>query len=185
MRHTPGPPPPRYRSLNPAIAGISDRYRNLRVLATALVVLVALSPAAGAQAPAEPRASLTDIEDEVMCPVCGVPLELAIEAPQAQQQRDFIRRLIAQGRTKEEIKAALVAEYGEEVLAVPEDEGFDLVAWLVPGLAFVTAALLISLALRRWRRNQGSTANPEETAAAPDESADAERLDSDLARYDL
>jgi cytochrome c-type biogenesis protein CcmH/NrfF len=160
----------------------------------AAVILVALTTSvvvnSSSVGAAEPRASLTDIEDEVMCPVCGVPLELAIEAPQAQQQRDFIRRLIARGRSKEEIKAALVAEYGEEVLAVPDDEGFDLVAWLVPGLAFAAAALLIAIALRRWRRNQRSAERSGDDATSSGDSAvkgsaDAERLDSDLARYDL
>jgi len=134
----------------------------------------------------EPRASLTDIEDEVMCPVCGVPLELAIEAPQAQQQRDFIRRLINEGRSKEEIKDALVAEYGEEVLAVPGDEGFDLAAWVVPGAAFAIAALAIVIALRRWRRDSGADGPPDGDASpAAAEAADGKRLDSDLARYDL
>jgi cytochrome c-type biogenesis protein CcmH len=148
-----------------------------------VVALIALSTTAGAQ---EPRASLTDIEDEVMCPVCGVPLELAIEAPQAQQQRDFIRRLINQGKTKEEIKDELVAEYGEEVLAVPGDEGFDLAAWVVPGAAFVIAAGAIGIGLRRWRRNAGSEKPPGDgDPPAAGDASDAERLDSDLARYDL
>ena len=68
-----------------------------------------------------------------MCPVCGVTLELATESPQAIQERDFIRKLIAQGLTKDEIKDRLVAEFGPEVLAEPGDSGFDLAAWLVPG----------------------------------------------------
>ncbi|MGZ5336216.1 MAG: cytochrome c-type biogenesis protein, partial [Solirubrobacterales bacterium] len=76
-------------------------------LAAAIAAVVLLAPAASAQ-----EASLTDIEDEVMCPICGTLLELS-EAPQAERQRDLIRRLIAQGRSKEEIKEALVAEYGE------------------------------------------------------------------------
>ena len=132
----------------------------------------------------EPKTSLPDIEDEVMCPICGVTLELAVEAPQAQQEREFIRRLIAEGKTKEEIKDALVAEYGPEVLAVPEAEGFDLAAWLVPGAAIVVAAIAILVGLRRWRgdaRRPGGPAEP--PAEKPLDPDDARRLDDDLARY--
>ena len=93
--------------------------------------MLALPAAAAAQ---EPQTSLPDIEDEVMCPICGVTLELATEAPQAIQEREFIRERIAEGQTKDEIKDALVAEFGPEVLAVPEAKGFDLAAWLVPGV---------------------------------------------------
>jgi cytochrome c-type biogenesis protein CcmH/NrfF len=121
-----------------------------------------------------------------MCPICGVTLELAIDAPQAQQERAFIRRLIAEGRTKEEIKDALVAEYGDEVLAIPEGEGFDLAAWLVPGAAIVAAGAAIVVGLRRWRGQAGGPDGPAEPAAErPLDPDDAKRLDSDLSRYEL
>ena len=118
--------------------------------AAAVVALVlAMAPPAVAQ---EPQTTLPDVEDEVMCPVCGTTLELASDSQQAIREREFIRGLIAEGRSKEEIKAALVAEFGDEVLALPDDEGFDLAAWLVPGVAIVAAAIAIFVALRRWRR---------------------------------
>ena len=99
----------------------------------------------------DPRTNLPDIEDEVMCTICGTLLELS-EAPQADRQRALIRRLIDRGLTKEEIKDRLVAEYGSEVLATPGDEGFDLVAWVVPALAIALAAGAIGFfALRRLR----------------------------------
>jgi cytochrome c-type biogenesis protein CcmH len=125
----------------------------------------------------EPRASLPDIEDEVMCTVCGTPLELS-ESPQAERQRALIRRLIDEGRDKEEIKDALVAEYGPEVLATPGDEGFDLSAWIVPALAFAAAAALIALALIRWRREG------EPPAAERIDPDDAARLADDMARHE-
>ncbi len=115
------------------------------------LVALAIPPAAAAQTP-EPQTSLPDIEDEVMCIVCGVVLEHAIDAPQAIQEREFIRDLIAQGLTKDEIKDRLVDEFGSEVLAIPEASGFDLAAWLVPGVAIVVAGGAIFVGLRRWRR---------------------------------
>lgn len=154
-------------------------------LVVTLVAAVALSLPAASFAQ-EPQTSLPDIEDEVMCIVCGVPLEHAPEAPQANQERDLIRQLIAAGLTKEEIKDHLVAEYGEEVLATPGDSGFDLVAWVVPGAAIVVAGGAIFVAVRRWRRagttpNGGGSAVPEPVPS----NEETKRLDADLARYDL
>ena len=87
-----------------------------------------------------------------MCPVCGTPLALATEAPQAQRQRELVERLIADCRSKEEIKTRLVAEFGDEVLALPDDEGFDLAAWVVPGVGVLLGAAGVALAALRWRR---------------------------------
>ena len=122
-----------------------------------------------------------------MCIVCGVPLELAIDAPQAIQERDLIRSLIARGMTKDEIKDRLVAQYGDRVLAVPSDSGFDLAAWLVPAGAIVFAAGLIFFALRRWRRDGGEDGDGPEGPPAGDDldPDDSKRLDADLARYEL
>jgi cytochrome c-type biogenesis protein CcmH len=136
-------------------------------------------PLAGPAEPPEARTSLADVEDEVMCPICGTTLQLS-QSPQADRERAFIQRLIAEGRTKEEIQDALVAEYGPEVLALPESEGFDLAAWLVPGLAILAAAVGIVVGLWRWRRARCDA--PATPALDP---AEGERLDSDLARYDL
>jgi cytochrome c-type biogenesis protein CcmH len=166
-------------------------WRDSRVtLAAAIAALAVAAPAvaqendsspplAGPAEPPQARTSLADVEDEVMCPICGTTLQLS-QSPQADRERAFIQRLIAEGRTKEEIKDALVAEYGPEVLALPESEGFDLAAWLVPGLAILAAALGIGVGLWRWRRARRHA--PTTPALDP---ADGERLDSDMARYDL
>jgi len=98
--------------------------RAVRILAATLALTV-LMPATAIAQQAPP--SLPDIEDEVMCPTCGFSLALS-ESPQANQIRDLIRQLIDEGLTKEQIKDALVVEYGPEVLASPETSGFDLAA---------------------------------------------------------
>ena len=72
-----------------------------------------------------------------MCPVCGTTLELASDSPQAIREREFIRGLIAEGRTKEEIKDALVAEFGEEVLATPTTRASTWWRGSCPDLAIV------------------------------------------------
>ena len=151
--------------------------RALAGLVTALV----LAGAPGALAPDCPRASLGDVEDEVMCPVCGTPLNLAEEAPQAERERAFIQRLIDRCQSKDQIKHALVAQFGERVLALPGDQGGDdlgdVLVYVVPALAILLAAAGIAVGASRWRRRRGPSAS-----AAP---VTSKRLDSDLERYDL
>jgi cytochrome c-type biogenesis protein CcmH len=154
----------------------------VRGAAALAALLVALAASSGATAAG---ASLADIEDEVMCTICGTTLQLS-SSPQAERQRAFINDLIAQGRSKDEIKAALVDEYGPEVLAVPSDEGFDLLGgWILPVIAVLTGATLVLLAAGRWRRDQRrADAAAAPTPAADPESDDERRLREDLRRYD-
>jgi cytochrome c-type biogenesis protein CcmH len=141
-------------------------------------VLVALVLVLGLTAAAEPQATLPDIEDEVMCVECRTALNVS-SAPVADQERAFIRARIAEGMTKEQIKAALVEEYGPDVLAEPGGGGFDLAAWLVPGALVALAGAGVVLLAGRWRRT------PEHEAAGPELDADdARRLDAELTAFD-
>jgi cytochrome c-type biogenesis protein CcmH len=154
--------------------------RRLALLAALFALAGAVAAPAGA---AQPEVNINDIEGEVMCPVCGTLLALA-ESPQAQREKAFIGRLIGEGKTKAEIKDALVAQYGDAVLALPQDSGFDLSAYVVPIVAFVLAALALGFGVYRWRRSGGPPDDRPPTARGPTE-AERERLDADLARYDL
>jgi cytochrome c-type biogenesis protein CcmH len=150
-----------------------------RMLLVALAVFAALAPTASAT---EPRASLIEIEKQVMCPVCGTLLQLA-ESPQAQREKAFIRRLIAEGKTEDQIKDALVAEYGNGVLALPQGSGFSLSAYVVPIVAFIVAVIALAFGVLKWRRAGGD--DPRDPEATGPRGDDAERLNADLARYDL
>jgi cytochrome c-type biogenesis protein CcmH len=142
-------------------------------------LLVGGVPAFG-QAALQPRASLPDIEDEVMCPTCGVPLINAF-SPQAEKERRFIRREIARGKTKAEIKDALVSEFGRTVLAVPRGHGFDLTAYVVPVAAIALAATALAGGIVRRRRRGSAAATPDADLS----SAETTRLERELSRYDL
>ena len=144
----------------------------MRVL-LALVLLLSLTAAA------EPKTTLPDVEDEVMCPVCGTPLNLATDAPQARRERVFIQGLVEQCKSKSQIKTALAAEFGDRVLAVPDDEGFGLTAYLVPALGLLLAIGGVTLAAMRWRRTPRADGAP---GPEPDP-RDSGRLDADLERY--
>jgi cytochrome c-type biogenesis protein CcmH len=142
----------------------------------ALVALVATTSVGAAT-----KTSVAEIEGEVMCPICGTLLELS-ESPQAQRERAYIAKLLVAGKSKAEIKDALVAQYGPSVLAVPKASGFDLSAYLVPAIAIVFAVALVGFSVVRWRRDGGRSGGG---AASAPQGADAERLEADLSRYDL
>lgn len=148
--------------------------------AGALLALVLALGAPAAASAAQPRASLVDIEDEVMCVTCKIPLNIA-QGPQPDRERELIRRLIAEGRTKQQIKAALVAEYGANVLALPERGGVGLTAYAVPLALLALLVAGLALLLPRWR-GRARDAPAAQPAAALD-GPDARRLDDDLARY--
>ena len=152
-----------------------------RVALLAVLALVAFPAAAAAQDC--PKTTLGDIEDEVMCPVCGTPLGLASEAPQAQRERAYIERLIAQCKSKDEVKQALVAEFGDSVLALPGDQGDDdlgdVLVYAVPAVGIVLAAAGIAFAVLRWRRPH------RRGRAGTLAGAEGSRLDDDMDRYDL
>jgi cytochrome c-type biogenesis protein CcmH/NrfF len=152
----------------------------MRLLA-ALLLAVALWPATALAA--KPRASLPDIEDEVMCVECGTALNIS-EAPSADRERAFIRRRIAEGKTKAQIKRELVAEYGPNVLGTPPDKGFNITVWLVPVVLALAAVAAVLTTVRRWRRVGRHDDEPD--AGGPDiDPEDAKRLERDMAGYDL
>jgi cytochrome c-type biogenesis protein CcmH/NrfF len=144
------------------------------------LTLLAAFPAVVAGAPA-PRTTLSDVEQEVMCPTCGTPLMVA-QSPLADRERVFIQARIARGETKEQIKRAMVAEFGPSVLAAPPGHGFDLTVYLVPSAGAVLAVLALGFSLTRWRRHSQNSEGTRAAPALPPELG--RRLDDDLARYD-
>lgn len=129
-------------------------------LALLLVAGALIAPAA-----ADARPTLAGLEKQLMCVTCKIPLVEA-RSPQAESERNLIRQLIREGKSEAQIKRQLVAEYGSPVLALPSASGFNLLVYLVPGLAVVAAALLLYAALRRWQR-RGSRSPALEGAIAP------------------
>ena len=159
-----------------------------RALLLAIVSLLTFAAPALAQ-PKCPQTTLGDLEDEVMCPLCGRPLNTVDREPQAQRERAFMQRLIDQCKSKEQIKDALAAQFGPKVLALPEDDGFDASAYVVPVLVPIVALALIALTATRWRRRRPVPATAAAAGSPPDtpelDPDDAARLDEDLEHYRL
>ena len=146
-----------------------------RALLAAVVVALAWAAAASA---GEPRPTLADLEDELMCPVCGTTLDQS-DAPVARQMKMYIRARIAAGDSEPQIKGRLVEQFGEEVLAAPPKEGFNLLAWLLPLAGLAAAVPLVGYAAWRWSRR----ADPPDPGGDVDASV-VRRLEQELRHYE-
>jgi cytochrome c-type biogenesis protein CcmH len=147
------------------------------VIRLAALLVAALLAVPVAQA-SEGRPTQSELEGEVMCPVCGTTLDQS-NSPAAEQIKRLIANRIAAGDTKSQIKDRLVAEYGEAILAAPRHQGLGLLAWWLPVAGIVVAAALVGFGAWRWSRGRGR--EPEGPRLDP---ALERRLDDELARWD-
>jgi cytochrome c-type biogenesis protein CcmH len=157
----------------------------MRRVLTGLLLAVLVSPTAAPAASADGRASFTQIEGEVMCVVCHEPLAVA-QSPEAFQERDYIRGLILQGKSRKAIEDDLVQQYGPAVLAKPPAHGFNLLVYVIPPAAVILGIATLAITLPRWRRRTrqaaGLAAAAAQRAGPAISAADARRLDEDLER---
>lgn len=147
-------------------------------LAAALVALAAASCGGGG----EEQPTLAQLEKKFICPTCKTTLELS-NAPVADRMRDFIRQRLAVGDSEQEIEDALVAQFGEAVLASPPKEGFNLLVWVLPLVGGAVAVAAVALALRRWSRTRPRGEPAPTTAPALDPDLER-RVDDELRRFD-
>ena len=148
----------------------------MRSSALLIALLVVFASVSGARAADPPTAA--DLEAELVCPVCETTLDQS-DAPVAQRMKLFIRQRIAAGDTEQQIKDALVAEFGTRVLATPSKSGFGLLAWLLPVGAVAVGAIAVGLLIVTWTRRRGPP-----TPERPLEPELEQRLDDELARFE-
>src|SRR3954454_20464526 len=163
---------------------------------TTLLLLFVLWPdAARAQHIENPQAVIIapksqlekDMQSEIicMCGTCGRKRIGECTCSLAAEMREEVAKLVAEGKTREQIYAYYIAKYGsQEPLASPIDEGFNRLAWFFPYLIGATGAASVALVAFRWSRREGAN-DPLETVADPIEDPTLrERLDDELRDLD-
>jgi cytochrome c-type biogenesis protein CcmH len=93
-----------------------------------------------------------------------------------QMHRDILA-LVRGGYTADEIRDAFVGVYGERVLMAPPRSGFNLLGYIVPGIAIGIGAIVLAVLIRRWRR-------PETTAAVVSPIAPTDATADELRRLE-
>ena len=147
-----------------------------RLVALLLLVLAVIAPAPAWASDRHPTQN--ELEGEIMCPVCGTTLDQSDSAV-ALQMKMFISARIAAGDSKGEIEDRLVSKFGEQVLAAPPKEGFNLLAWLLPLVALGVAVPIVGYVAWRWSKARG----PGDDGEPPDPELDR-RVDQELARFE-
>jgi cytochrome c-type biogenesis protein CcmH len=147
----------------------------VRVVLLGLVLATVFPVIAAADEP--PNAA--DLESELVCPTCKTTLDQS-DSLVAQRMKVFVRARIAAGDSEQEIKDALVDQFGEGVLARPPRGGFGALAWALPLAAVLVGTFAVSFAIRAWSRRR-----PPDTPDDVELDPELERLvDEELARFD-
>jgi cytochrome c-type biogenesis protein CcmH len=151
---------------------------SMRTLALFGLALLALAPAA----PAASRLTLPELEPQLMCVTCKIPLSVA-DSAEATQERELVKELIAKGDDEAQIKKVMVSQYGPAVLSTPSTKGFQLSAYLVPIVVVAALIALMLTLLPRWRRAARARSGRRESAPTltPEQ---AQRLEQDMKRFE-
>lgn len=127
------------------------------------------------------------IEQRLKC-TCGCNLDIYVcrttdfTCGISPEMHKEVVALMEAGNTPDQVVAAFVEKYGEEVLMAPKPEGFNLAGYLVPGAVLLTASgLLAALLLRRHRVAAATAGMP---AGAPDGPAAIGATGDELARLE-
>lgn len=99
-------------------------------------------------------ARFNDLGHRMMC-TCGcnqILLECNhVGCTVSTQMRGELQSALDRGDNNNLVLQGFVQKYGPTVLAAPPQSGFDLVAWITPGILFVLATLGTALLVRRWK----------------------------------
>lgn len=106
---------------------------------------------------AQAQSSEIDLSKEIMKQLacyCGCRLpanscEGNMTCNEAKELHAEVNQLLAEGKSKDAVLDALVAKYGETILAAPTTKGFNLLAWTLPFLAILMGAFVVYRVIRK------------------------------------
>jgi len=117
-----------------------------------------------------------EIESELKCPVCRSQSVRTSRSFMAEDMSRQVRKMVAAGSSKEEIREYFVARYGDYIILAPRKQGFGWTVWLLPFALVLGGAATIFALTRRWK----SRPPPIAPAAPPSQSTWMKRLEREL-----
>jgi cytochrome c-type biogenesis protein CcmH len=151
-------------------------------LIAALALVFALGSSSTLVSTAAAHVNFYSVVDQFMCTSCHEPLN-QVNSAQALSEKQTLRGLVNRGLTFGQIKSAMVAQYGPQVLARPAASGFNLTVYILPPVVFFGGLALLAYTLPKWRERARRAAATRLPGAEPLESDDAKRLDDELTNF--
>ncbi|MBI2865454.1 MAG: cytochrome c-type biogenesis protein CcmH [Chloroflexi bacterium] len=158
----------------------------LGLLGSAVLAVVVLAFASAARA----NTTYDSVAIELMCRCgCGKVLS-ACDMPECTTQKNMneqVKYMVGEGRGKDEIIKYFVDSYGEQVLAAPTKQGFNLTAWLMPFAVLAAGVAFVYLVVDKWvlQRRGGTLVEEAIEAATPAErNRYEERLKKELDQFE-
>ena len=138
-------------------------FRRWSWLIIAALVVVALVRAGVSDGP--PRSDeerVRDIAATLKCPTCRSQSVAGSDAASARAIRVEIARRVSEGEPAEEIRDAIAATYGDDVILTPSGSGVEGAVWVLPVVALVLGLAGVFAAFARWRRRPRSAVTDED-----------------------
>lgn len=146
-------------------------------------VTLALWMAVAAADPQALEREAKQLEAKLMAPCCWAQQVSLHQSPAADEIKQNIRVLLAQGKTPQQILDFYVGEYGDRILSEPPARGFSRLIYVAPWVFLVGSVGLVVMVIRRLRAVNPAPARVEKAAAPPSDD-EADRIDEELRNLD-
>jgi cytochrome c-type biogenesis protein CcmH/NrfF len=146
----------------------------LPVVPVVMTLALACGSAAGAS-----KADVDLVGEQLVC-YCGCS-GLTVKActcGTADGIREKINGQLDSGLAPDEVVAVWVEERGEQVLAVPTREGFNLLGWFLPFIVTLLGLAAAAITVVRWQKK--AAAQPQEAEADDVDMEYLSRVDQDV-----
>ena len=114
-----------------------------------------------------------EVAEELAC-LCGScpnrPLD-ECRCGYAGEQRERIAKELEGGKTKDQVIAGFVGEFGVRIFVTPPKEGFNLMAWFMPFFGIVIGGYAVRSVMKGWKRKDTRPAGTAKSALSDEDRA--------------
>lgn len=146
------------------------------------VLVLALTAAVAAPDPAAIERQAKELEAKLIAPCCWSQQVSVHQSPASDEIKTAVRRMLAEGKTPQQILDSYVAEYGDRILAEPPARGFSAALYVAPWIFLAASVGLVVVVIKRLRSS--GVAEPAKAEPAPVSDDETDRIDEELRKLD-